>query len=198
MGFNAGVACAFTTTIIAIIIIIIVLFPPFGYAVLGVVILAIIVAVYYYCHRRPRGKSDRSPISLLPTSVQQLEQAGVASDIPCAPNTTYTWDHGRGSIGLQPPPPAVMRGIDESPISSLLPTSAKQPEQAGAASDIPHAPNTDAPAYTWDHGRRESIVVQPPAVTRGIDRHESYSGVSITYSETSTLVPMYMMDGADR
>ena len=175
--------CVFTViTIICISI----FFPPIGYAVLAIIILAIIAAVFYYCCRR---KSDRYPISLLPISAQQL---GVASDIPPA----FTWDHHDGrreSIVLQPPPPAVMRRIDESPISSLLPTSAQQLEQAGVASDI-RAPNINAPAFTWDHGRGESIVVQPPAVMRSIDRHDSYLGGSVTYSETSTLVDTYVYD----
>jgi len=91
------------------------------------------------------------------------------------------------------------RKSEGSPISPLLPTSAQQLEQAGLgdASDIPAPPN--APAFTWDHGRGESIVLQtpPPAVMRGIDIRDSYLGGSVTHSEPSTLPPVYM-DGADR
>ena len=137
--FGPGAACCVVSCVSAVITIVCIsiFFPVFGYVVLAIVILAIIAAVFYYCCRR--RKSDRYPISLLPISAQQL---GVASNIPRAPNTNtpaFTWDHhdGRGeSIVLEPPPPAVMRSIDESPISSLLPTSAQQLEQAGVASDI--------------------------------------------------------------
>jgi hypothetical protein len=88
------------------------------------------------------------------------------------------------------------RKSNRSPISSLLPTSAQQLEQAGDASDdigVPPALNTNASASSWDHGRGESIVLQPPppAVMRGPQRdRDSYLslGGSVTYSESSTLV----------
>ena len=81
-----------------------------------------------------------------------------------------------------------------SPIS-LLPTSA---QQAGDASDIRSAPDANAPAFTLDHGRGESEVLQrpPPAVMRGIDNRRSYLGCPVTHPESPTLLPMYM-DGAD-
>ena len=96
---------------LAVFIFICVILPPLGYTVLGIILAAILVAICYFCWKRK--KRNRSPASLLPTSAQQ---AGDASDIRSAPNAnapTFTWYHRReGSVALQPPPPAVMRGID--------------------------------------------------------------------------------------
>lgn len=111
-GDTACPVIAITVLGIIFLVAMIMLVPPFGYAILGIILtLAILAAVWFFCWRKKR---DGSPTSLLPTSAQQ---AGDASDIRSAPDANapaFTWDHdGRGeNVDLQPPPPAVMRGID--------------------------------------------------------------------------------------
>jgi hypothetical protein len=94
--------------------------PPFAYAVLSIIALAIIAVI---CFSAFRGKKRNGSL-LLPTSAQQ---AGDASDIRNAPDgnaPAFAQHDGRGeSVVLQLPPPAVVRyngGSNLRPASSPL------------------------------------------------------------------------------
>jgi hypothetical protein len=107
----SAIAIAIVVGALIFFIITMIILPPLGYTILGIILTLAILAVVLCCWRKIR---DRSPTSLLPTSVQQ---AGDASDIRSAPDANapaFTCDHDgrRESVVLRPPPPAVMRDID--------------------------------------------------------------------------------------
>jgi hypothetical protein len=89
-------------------ILMILVVPGFGYAVLGITLaLAILAAIWFFYWRKKRHRS------LLPTSAQQTGDASDIRSTPDANDPAFTLGHGRGeSVVLPPPPPAVMRGID--------------------------------------------------------------------------------------